>query len=232
MSFKDGKDYLYLIWQDKVSRRQYIVGQLSKNGQYEFCYSNDIEEALKVGFKLLVPFDDLNKTYYSDTLFSTFSSRLPDKKRKDIRQILAKYGLHEYDAYELLKASGARLPIDSLHFVDPILDISTAFNCDFFMAGARHYLACDGNDCLLVTELDRGDQLFLKKEPDNKQDMFAVEIITSNNKRVGYIPRYYSKAFTRLLDENREIVCHVKCIQKNKPCNEGVMLHIQVSAIA
>lgn len=206
MSFKTGKDYLYLIWQDKVSRRQYIVGQLSKNGQYEFCYSNEIKDALEAGFKPLVPFDDLNKTYYSDTLFSTFSSRLPDKKRKDIRKILEKYGLQEYDAYALLKASGARLPIDSLHFVDPILDISTAF--------------------------DRGDQLFLKKEPDNKQDAYAIEIMTGNNKRVGYIPRYYSKAFTRLLDENREIVCHVKRIEKNKPCSECVTLHIEVSAIA
>lgn len=232
MSFKNGKDYLYLIWQDKVSRRQYIVGQLSKNGQYEFCYSNDIKEALEAGFKPLVPFDDLNKTYYSDTLFSAFSSRLPDKKRKDIQKILEKYGLQEYDAYALLKASGARLPIDSLHFVDPILDISTAFDRDFYMAGARHYLACDGEDCLLVTELDRGDQLFLKKEPDNKQDAYAIEIMTGNNKRVGYIPRYYSKAFTRLLDENREIVCHVKRIEKNKPCSECVMLHIEVSAIA
>ena len=49
MSFKNGKDYLYLIWQDKVSRRQYIVGQLSKNGQYEFCYSNEIKDALEAG---------------------------------------------------------------------------------------------------------------------------------------------------------------------------------------
>ena len=140
--------------------------------------------------------------------------------------------MQEYDAYALLKASGARLPIDSLHFVDPILDISTAFDRDFYMAGARHYLACDGEDCLLVTELDRGDQLFLKKEPDNKQDAYAIEIMTGNNKRVGYIPRYYSKAFTRLLDENRKIVCHVKRIEKNKPCSECVTLHIEVSAIA
>lgn len=231
MSFKDGKDYLYLIWQDKSSRRQYIVGQLSKNGQYEFCYSNEVNEALEAGFKPLVPFDDVNKTYYSDTLFSTFSSRLPDKKRRDIQQILEKYGLQEYNAYELLKASGARLPIDSIHFVDPILDISTAFSCDFYMAGARHYLACDGKDCLLVTELDRGDQLFLRKEPDNKQDAYAVEIVTGDDKRVGYIPRYYSQAITRLLDEKREIVCHVKFIEKKQPCNECVMLHIEVSAI-
>ena len=58
MSYKNGKDYLYLVWQDKVSRRQYIVGQLSKNGRYEFCYSNEIEEAQKAGFELLVAFND------------------------------------------------------------------------------------------------------------------------------------------------------------------------------
>ena len=121
MSYKNGKDYLYLVWQDKVSRRQYIVGQLSKNGRYEFCYSNEIEEAQKAGFELLVAFNDRNKIYYSDTLFMAFASRLPDKKRKDIQQILQKYGLQEYDAYELLKASGASLPIDSLKFVDPII---------------------------------------------------------------------------------------------------------------
>ena len=36
MAIKDGKDYLYLIWKCSSNRRQYIVGQLTKNGQYEF----------------------------------------------------------------------------------------------------------------------------------------------------------------------------------------------------
>ena len=35
MAIKDGKDYLYLIWKCSSNRRQYIVGQLTKNGQYE-----------------------------------------------------------------------------------------------------------------------------------------------------------------------------------------------------
>ena len=30
--------------------------------------------------------------------------------------------MEEYDAYKLLKRSGARLPIDNLEFIDPILD--------------------------------------------------------------------------------------------------------------
>ena len=44
MSVKDGKDYLYLIWKCSSNRRQYIVGQLSKNGQYEFCYCEEFNE--------------------------------------------------------------------------------------------------------------------------------------------------------------------------------------------
>ena len=36
MSQKDGRDYLYLIWKAEQSRKQYIVGQLIKNGQFEF----------------------------------------------------------------------------------------------------------------------------------------------------------------------------------------------------
>ena len=51
----------------------------------------------------MVAFPDLSKTYYNDILFPAFSSRLPDKNRVDIVDILKKYDLEEYDEYELLK---------------------------------------------------------------------------------------------------------------------------------
>lgn len=50
MAIKDGRDYLYLIWKCALNRRQYIVGQLTKNGHYEFQYCEKIEDALKAGF--------------------------------------------------------------------------------------------------------------------------------------------------------------------------------------
>jgi len=181
------------------------------------------------GFDRWYHLHDISKTYCSDKLFSTFSSRLPDRKRKDIDQILKKYGLEEYDPYQLLKASGARLPIDNLQFVDPILDISTAFERDFYMAGTRHYLGCKGTDCKQSMEIVRGDELFLEKESDNLHDEYAVKIQTKDREKVGYIPRYYSHAFTRILNENREISCHVKFVDKSKHCSECVMLHVCVA---
>lgn len=119
MSKKDGRDYLYLIWKEPISSRNYIVGQLSKNSQYEFFYEYEVDEAIEKGFKLLIPFDSIDKVYKSDTLFPIFSSRLPDPKRRGIEKILEKYGLEEFDEYKLLKRSGARLPIDNLEFIDP-----------------------------------------------------------------------------------------------------------------
>lgn len=124
MSQRDGRDYIYLIWKSEQSRKQYVVGQLIKNGQFEFQYAKDVKDAINDGFTPLLCFSDINKVYTDTKLFSVFASRLPDRKRKDIQNILKKYGLEEFDEYMLLKRSGARLPIDSLEFIDPIFNMN------------------------------------------------------------------------------------------------------------
>lgn len=84
MSARDGKDYLFLIWKSGESGKQYIVGQLTKSSQYEFEYCEEVREAIKDGFTPLLCFPDLNIVYKDEKLFSVFSSRLPDRKRKNI----------------------------------------------------------------------------------------------------------------------------------------------------
>lgn len=193
MSVKSGKDYLYLIWKSDQTRRQYIIGQLTKNGQYEFQYIEEVHSAIADGFKPLLCFPDLDRVYKDDRLFTIFSSRLPDKKRKNIQLILDKYGLKEYDDYMLLKRSGARLPIDNLEFIDPILNKDESVTRIFYMAGVRHYMGCDGRDCAQAMKVTRGDEVFLRKEPDNDYDRNAVQLLDISGKVLGYIPRYYSE---------------------------------------
>lgn len=228
MSVQNGKDYLYLIWKDETTRRQYVVGQLSKNGQYEFQYDYEIQDAMKAGFTPLISFNDIEKVYVNDELFSVFLSRLPDKKRKDINKILKKYGLEEYDAYTLLKMSGARLPIDSLQFIDPILNFDNGFERKFYMAGVRHYLGCAGKECEKSLDVSEGEEVFLEREPDNKYDEYAIKIVNDKKKLLGYLPRYYSQAFSRILEEERKISCHVSEVDKNKCCSECILLTIKV----
>jgi len=119
MSINIGRDYLVLIWKAPKSRRRYPVGELSRVSQFEFRYKNEVQKAIEDGFELLIAFPEVDKLYKSDKLFPVFASRLPDPKRKGIEVILAKYSLTKYDAYTLLKRSGARLPIDNLEFIDP-----------------------------------------------------------------------------------------------------------------
>lgn len=229
MSYKDNQDYLYLIWQSETSRRQYIVGQLTKNGQYEFqYYKKELEDAKKDGFKLLVSFPDEHKVYHSDILFPSFSSRLPDRKRKEIQKILAKYNLEEFDPYELLKRSGARLPIDNLEFIDPILNIETSFSRIFYMAGTRYYVGCESEHCKDAIQLQKDETLILKREPENRNDANAVAVYTNAQKLIGYIPRYYSEAISTILQNGRNITCKIYEVNQSQSCHECVKLIINV----
>lgn len=229
MSKKDGRDYIYLIWKDPIARRNYTVGQLSKNSQYEFSYGYELEKAMEKGFELLIPFDDVNKTYKSDTLFPTFSSRLPDKKRRGIEKILSKYDLEEYDEYKLLKRSGARLPIDNLEFIDPISrDSNNNFKRIFHIAGVRHHIGCKGEDCNKALHLEVGDKLKLKLEPENQYDKNAIKIVDSKENHVGYLPRYYSESMTKLLEEGAQYSCIVLEVNKENECNECIKVVLEV----
>lgn len=231
MSIKNGKDYLYLVWKCASTRRQYIVGQLAKNGQYEFCYCEEIEEACKAGFKLLISFEEKDKVYTSKELFPVFSSRLPDRKRKDMSRILEKYGLESYDSYELLKKSGAKLPIDNLQFIDPILDFENEFEKTFYLAGVRHYLGCDGAECSSAISATRGDEVFLKREQDNPHDKNAICVVNDKQERLGYIPRYYAQAFVSFMENKRIMQCHVASVEKAGCCDECISIVVKISGI-
>jgi len=229
VSRKDGKDYIYLIWKEPTSRRNYIVGQLSKNSQYEFSYGHEIDEAIDKGFELLIPFEDVNKVYKSDTLFPTFSSRLPDSKRRGIERILDKYDLKEFDEYRLLKRSGARLPIDSLEFIDPILeDQNGVIKRIFAIAGVRHYLGCNGDNCDKSLQLNVGDKLNLELAPTNPFDKSAIRIVDMGKNIVGYLPRYYSESMTKYLKQGAKYECIVVEVNKDMECHECVNVKLEV----
>ncbi|KAF1085004.1 HIRAN domain protein [Sporotomaculum syntrophicum] len=211
MSTKDGKDFIYLIWKEPGTRRNYIVGQLSKNSQYEFSYGHEVKEAIQKGFELLIPFEDINKVYKSDTLFPAFTSRLPDKKRRGIEKILSKYGLQEYDEYKLLKKSGAKLPIDNLEFIDPIFKDSGNIKRIFYIAG-------EGEDCNKALYLEVGHNLKLELEPKNQHDKYAIKIVDSRGNHVGYMPRYYSESLTSILKKGARYKCTVLEVNKDNEC--------------
>ena len=112
------RDMVYMLWEDKETGDKYKVAELYKEGEkYYFRYLIDeVKKAMEKGFKLLIAFPQLNAIYDNPQLFAVFSARLPDRRRPEIEKILKEYGMKEYDEFELLKRSGAKLPTDNYQF--------------------------------------------------------------------------------------------------------------------
>lgn len=230
MSIKDGRDYLLLIWKEPKTRRRYMIGELSKNGQFEFSYGYEVQEAIVAGFEMLIAFPEIKKVYKNDNLFPVFASRLPDPKRKGIEAILEKYGLTEYNAYDLLKKSGARLPIDNLEFIDPIFDFEIGkVERQFFLAGPRYYIGCEGKNCEKSIDLNLHEELRLMPEPENVHDEHAIKILNASGTLLGYLPRYYAKGVCQLIVEHATINCRVIDIFKDTECNECIKVELSLT---
>ena len=115
---KSEDDFLYVVWKEPHNGRDYVIGKLSRGDEYSFEYCGDYKEALAAGWEFLIAFPE-DKRYESPSLFAAFASRLPSPRRRDIEAILKKYGLDEFDGFEMLRKTTGKLPIDRYTFVDP-----------------------------------------------------------------------------------------------------------------
>ena len=213
-------NYLLLIWKDPETRRNYTVGKLTRGDFFTFQYYGEAENAEEAGWKLLGAFPTYQE-YRSNTMFPVFSSRLPDKKRRDIQNILEKYGLMEYDEFELLRRSGARLPIDTYEFIDPILPDDKEIEREFYITGIRYHSACQGSDCGALPGVKVGDILLLEEEPENAYDPMAIRVLTQENEILGYVPRYYNKAILARLHDGMGYSCKITEVNANmRNCSE------------
>lgn len=227
MLTKHKADFLYLIWKDPNTRRNFTVGKLVRGEKYQFEYCEEYVEAKKCGWRELGAFPE-EKVYESVNLFPVFSSRLPDPKRRDIQKILEKYGLTSYDEYELLKRSGARLPIDTYEFIDPIFPEDENIQRDFFIMGIRHSTPCEGKNCTLLPSISVGDILVLTPEPENKNDPGAICVETQKNEKLGYIPRYYNRGILERLAKGLSYSCHISEINLSNKCSECVKVRLNI----
>lgn len=223
--------YLFLIWKDPQTRRNYTVGKLEKIGNtFAFEYGEEAEEAKKAGWELLEAFP-LEVRYESEAVFPAFSSRLPDRKRRDISKILQKYDLEDYDEFELLRKSGARLPIDTYELIDPIFPGDSPIEREFFIMGIRHHAPCDGKDCDLFPIVNVGDNLLFCPEPENEHDSNAICVQSLHGEHLGYVPRYYNKAILDRLKNGVSYTCAVIEINKDENCAECIKVKLNMPEV-
>lgn len=233
MTKLNNRDYLLCIWRDLNTRRRFVIGKLSRNGMYEFEYEGEeFKQAKKHGFELLTSFPEEKKKYSNNALFAVFKSRLPDRKRKNIKEILMKYGLEEYDDFELLKKSGGKLPIDTIEFIEPILLETLKENNELtrklYVAGVRYHDYCNKN-CVKNIELCVNEELLLIQEPNNEYDKNAIMIKTFDGKyKIGYIPAYFSNSLNEAMSDDYCVKCKVNAI-KMIDCQECIEVLLSIS---
>lgn len=189
---------MWLIWKNPTSRIRYKVGKLEKNEEgYIFSYlPDDVKIACEKGFSFFPGFNDLEKIYKSKVLFANIDSRLLNEGRADYLKLLDFYNLQTNSSkMDVLKATKGRLLTDNYEFVP-------AFNKEriiFDVAGTRY------SDILAYKNLiNLDDELILVSDEDNKYDDFAIRVIFKKKDdffQLGYVPRYYSKELTMLLNE-------------------------------
>ena len=109
-------DVIRVFWHEPGCDRRFFVGKISKTeGVFRFEYADDLQAALDAGWARFPAFPE-DKTYESARLFPCFSSRLPDRNRRDLADILSKYEMCEFDAFLLLKKGAGRTPTDHYEF--------------------------------------------------------------------------------------------------------------------
>ncbi|WP_107841792.1 HIRAN domain-containing protein [Metasolibacillus meyeri] len=201
---------LLVIWQEVESRNKYHIGTLSyneKEGLYHFNYAFDVlrrglQEALDAGFKGIYEFELEEGKVTSKDLFHFFNKRLPNPKRSDYHDLLNYFGLEENASkMDFLRRTKGRLGTDSYELISPIVknNKDNYFRLETFIEAWQYY---DGES--ILQELCIGDQLKLVREPGNKNDKFAVKILTLDNTHLGYIAAVYSEFVSNVLDNENK----------------------------
>lgn len=98
---------LFVYW------REFKIGRLSKkDGKYKFFYAYDYYRARLQGFRKIGEFLEY-KIYESESMFITFSIRIPSLKRKDFLGYLKDNGLDENsEILDILKLTKGELYTD------------------------------------------------------------------------------------------------------------------------
>lgn len=190
---------LFVAYQDSVSRTWMPVARLTHDGHlYHFAYTKGAKELPN-----FVPFgrmDELSAEYVSEQIFPLFANRLLPKSRPEYKEYLKWLGLSDVDhsALDELARTGGIRATDSLELI-PCPEPTSANQYEvFFFCRGLNYLP-EVSQAKSLT-LNKGERLYLLQDIQNSSDEMALLLRTNDPVTlVGYVPRYYSAEFTRLV---------------------------------
>jgi HIRAN domain len=73
--------------------------------------------------------------------------------------------------------------------------------------------------------LSAGDELTLRREPDNEHDELAIQILTASGAHLGYVPRTKNETLARLMDAGKFLFA--KLTEKRRE-NRWLKINVQI----
>lgn len=201
---------LLLVWRDAKSKLYFHVGTLTYDGFeyiFEYTYQSQAErkvmDAIQYGYNLHPAFPVLNETYKSTKLFSAFARRIPSENRLDYKEVLKRLSLpKDADSMDLLKATRGMIGGNPYFFDEPLrLDKDNILSTSFYVSGMRYQDLSED----WYYNIRQGEVLKLTPDDGNPFDSNAVQILTNDEKRLGYVPGIFSKAIKALLEREVEM---------------------------
>lgn len=190
---------LFVAYQDPSSRDWMPVGRLTHGAEgYSFVYTKGATQ-----LPAFVPFgrmQDMHSKYVSEQIFPLFSNRLLPKSRPEYLEYLNWLGLTpaSHDNLEELARTGGLRATDTLELIPCPEPTSSNQYEVFFFCRALNYMPSETQ--ARASMLKEGERLFLLKDVQNQSDSFALMLRTDVPvTTIGYVPRYYSEDFSKLI---------------------------------
>lgn len=231
---------LVVAWQHPDTRSIQPVGFLTYDGTaYQFTY---IRNALRVeGFRPLLGFPDLHRSYRSPELFTLFAQRAMDARRPDYHRYVERLGLEGNPGpWEQIARSQGRRQGDTLQLLPEPEITGDVLTCLFLVHGIRHAhdkpLVLNGHEISVTREqvnaalarLRPGDDLALAPEPGNHANPLALMVMGSSVP-VGWVPDLLVEDIQNLLRRTdvRVTVEHVN--GPDAPWHLRLLVRLEVS---
>jgi hypothetical protein len=82
------------------------------------------------------------------------------------------------------------------------------FLLETHVAGLRYYGIKN-----LAVPLEKAAPLVLRREPSNRHDNLAIEVLTATGGKLGYVPQHRNPVIARLMDAGKMLVAEVARLQ-------------------
>jgi hypothetical protein len=176
-------------WRNVHNKQRSPIGVLSSDGErYRFDY---LSRAPHVeGLRPLFGFSDFHRAYSSDPLFPFFSQRIMDSRRPDYIDYLESLGLpNDASPLDVLGRSGGTRKADTFELTEePRVERTGRTAHIFFVRGTRYAADDLGFSPRAIDRLEVGEQLQLKRESTNQVNPEAIQILSNEGTRIGWIP--------------------------------------------